>query len=452
MAIENTTPGRRLKTTVQSLPFKGPDAAKAYEDNASLIYGVIRSFLPEPLASEALRKVAVDLALAIPELGYDRYSKLVCLKAVFEQLKKYSVSLQSATPITNLTFEEVFCLLLRDKFGLRSSDIGAVTHTSEGSIRTRLQQARSRQFPEKNTPSHLPDHSHGAHSCIDLMEAIEDWDPLHNEAAETGAPPEPLMTKAKMCGRCNQAIKQRSASLRLFRNLPNFLVPDELKRFPITPVVLKEGKKFRLNWSSAPWYLKAITEGIVATVIVVGVVLAVPTGKRLYELWLERRFDLYSVAELAAGLGGHSDTGAQPSSPQAPVAAPDQTGVSPLGPLPAADTFVLKVKSEFLGRDAEVPLPDRYARVLIKIDEPESVKGQVLQILSAAQYTSADSEEPAGAGLPGGILFDIYVPLKNYKSVLKELQHISNVDVLMTHSRQRGRAGHARMKIWLQRI
>ena len=213
-----------------------------------------------------------------------------------------------------------------------------------------------------------------------------------------------------------------------------------------------------MNWNAAPWYLKALFEGLLATTLVVGVVLSIPRVKALYEFWLERRIDLYSVAEMASGLSGHSDGQDSPivPAPQAPA------DVAPQTPEQKADAeksekVVIKSDSEFKGRDSEIISSDKVYRVLIKTDSPETLKERVLKSLVTVAYSPADEDAKTGAELPGGIIFDVFVPIKSYKALIADLfrlgdQAMGPPQVIITRAKERGVSGKARVKIWLQKI
>ena len=431
-----------------------PDAAVVYEANAALIYDTASWFLPHTAVNELVQEIAQELMTAIPLSGYTRYVNLVCLRTLFAHLQKAGKS-----PI-DLELDPAFCLFLRERYNFSCKEIAAIVGVSEGSIRTRLERARARAFAkpieETLTKSNEP------HACIRARELIEDWNLTGAQLGERSVPAA-VGRAVSACAKCDQALRQRLASITYFRDLPTVEITETLKKFPLTPLFVKEGKRFMLNWSAAPWYVKALFEGMLATTLVLGIVLSIPRIKSLYEFWLERRLDLYSVAELAAGLSTQYDAGtpdAPASNDQNKTAASlKETALPPgfVGPLPSAAPHVehattqVKPESEFIGRDSLAISSDRIYRILIKTDSPEATKDQALKLIKTISYVPYE-QGSVGAELPGGVMFDIFVPIKNYKQLEADLVRLGETKVVYTRAKERGMPGKARVKIWLQRI
>lgn len=430
-----------------------PDAALVYETNAALIYDTTSWFVPHTAVNDLIQEVAQELLTAIPSAGYNRYVNLVCLRTVFAHLQK-----TGKAPI-DLELDHAFCLFLRERYNLSCKEIAAIVGISEGSIRTRLERSRARAFAKTIEETLLKPND--AHSCNRARETIEDWNLTGANLGEHSVPA-PISRAVGECPKCDQTLRQRLAALTYFRELPMVEPPDSLKKFPVTPLFVKEGKRFMFNWSAAPWYVKALFEGMLATTLVLGIVLSIPRIKSLYEFWLERRLDLYSVAELAAGLSTQYDSGT-PDSPNSSdkTTAKDASNNHSLpdlvGPLPLAApntehaASTVKPESEFIGRDSLAISSDRIYRILIKTDSPEATKDQALKLLNAVKYVAYD-ESSVGAELPGGVMFDIFVPIKSYKQLEAELVRLGETKVVYTRAKERGMPGKARVKIWLQRI
>lgn len=440
----------------------GPLASEVYESNAPLIFDVVSWFLPQSSVNDAIHDIAHDLAAEIPVVGYHRYANLVLIKIIYEHLKANAKS-----PL-ELGFEEAFGLFLRERYGLSCKEIGSIVGSSEGSIRTRLERARARAFAKPISDS-IPATTAG-HACIRIREQVEDWNAAETRfgSARMGelSAPASVERAVSVCNKCEQTLRQRLASNAYFRDLPQLELPEALIKFPVSPLFVKEGKRLMFNWAAAPWYIKALFEGLLATTLVLGVVLSIPRIKGLYEFWLERRLDLYSVAELAAGLGTPHDTADDATrakdESQAIAKAVATVETSNLGPMPlppvdhsgvksdAGNTSV-KPESEFVGRDSEVITSDRIYRILIKTDSPETIRDHALRLLTNIKYVAYDKDS-VGAELPGGVMFDIFIPIKNYKQLVAELTRLGESKVIITRAKERGMAGKARVKIWLQRI
>lgn len=467
-----------------------PNAARTYESNAESLYCISRYFVGEPEAEEILDAIARELAHELPKAGYQRYAGLLSYRFLYDALLTHPKARISrelvprSQPESPVSLSESLCLVLRDRFELSCFQIAAISGSSEGSIRTRLERARLRAFPIELEETAPP--KEGGHSCIKSREQIEDWNPDSSRMGQPSVPGAVSRAVGK-CTRCEVVLQRRLRSLAHLSEIKTYAVPERLRKFPVSPILLKEGNKVLFNWAAAPWYVKALFEGLLATTLVLGIVLSVPRIKAVYEFWLERRLDLYSIAELAAGIGSSSSSGttneSQPTaseratppavlanSPQNPVI-PAEGTVGPPAPLPAAaksshgapgqatgalatggEPLAIKPETEFIGRDSEIPSSEKIYRVLIKTDAPESMKEQVVRALSSVQYTPADGEVATGAELPGGVMFDVFVPLKNYKQALNELSKVGDTKVIITRAKERGIPGKARLKIWLQRI
>lgn len=451
-----------LSERLTERPNAGPDPALVYETNAEGLYTVIRNFLPDSAAAELLEALAAELLTVVPAAGYEQYSNLLSLKIVYALLSRdVRVKIPKPGPLAEnqngFSFSEAFSLLLRDRLALSCFEIAAVIGISEGSVRTRLERARARVFSTETTASAASRKPTDQHLCIKTRELIEDWNVITGRLGQFSVP----ATVAKAigdCERCEQVLQQRLRSLAYFQELHLPSLPDRLKTFPVSPLFVKEGKRMLLNWSAAPWYLKALFEGLLATTLVLGIVLSIPRVRSLYDFWLEKRLDLYSIAELAANFSGRSESQPEPS-PQPTVitaqAAPQPADAAQKDTAPAPgsrnERLAVKPETEFGGRE-EIPSADKIYRVLIKNDAPETMKEQVLRILTNLKYVPADEESKAGADLPGGVMFDVFVPLKAYKPLMNELAKFGQMRPIITRAKERGMAGKAHFKIWLQRI
>lgn len=446
--------------TTTELSFSGP--ASIYVENSELLYAITRWFVQEPVATEIICSVASQLLTAVPSSGYKRYANLLALRLLKDELCKNP---STKTPL-EITFDEAFSLILRDRFQFSCFEIGAITRASEGSIRTRLERARAKAFRD-NEPVAMSATGKSAkssvHLCIRNKEIIEDWNLDGARLGQFSAPPN-IDRAIGNCEICEAALQRRFSSLEYFSEQPTHGVPEKLRIFPVSPLFLKEGKRVFLNWSAAPWYVKALFEGLLATTLVLGIILSIPRIKSIYEFWLERRLDLYSIAELAAGLGSRSDGAgdavgspvkAEPTPQIAPSAAPADPTLGSVPPFRADDTLA---RANATGAEREILRGGQKAssakiyRILIRTDAPEAVKDQVLSVLRSFNYESADDDSKLGVELPGGVLFDAFVPLQSYEPLKLELFKLGQPREIPLQAKEPGRPGKAHLKIWLQRI
>ncbi|MEW6058024.1 MAG: hypothetical protein AB1540_15565 [Bdellovibrionota bacterium] len=483
MAIDDTlTPQSTVKPVQAPNPPEPTDPAKLYEKNIELLYGIVAYFIPSHARQEALQEIAQTLIGALSESKYERYADLVFLRVAFEHIRSNP---QAKSPI-QLTIDEAFSLVLRDRFDLTCRQIGAAVGISEGSIRTRLERSRIKAFSDLATAEGASASRPGGigrlrdtastHICLRTRELIEDWD-LSTPRMGSLTAPTHLIRSVDDCKKCEQVLETRLSSLSYFGEFEWSSPPEMFQKFPVSPLFVKEGKKVLFNWASAPWYLKALFEGLLATTLVLGVVLSIPRIKGLYEFWLERRLDLYSVAELTAGLGNPTEpvSEAHQNVSEAPASAPEAASESlvatssdggmtnihgSIGPPAVAlrpgaakdEKLEVKPETEFVGRDSEMASSDRVYRVLIKTDAPEITKEQVAKVLRSVNFISADESSGTGAELPGGVMFDVFIPLKGYKHLVNGLAKLGETKIIITRAKERGKAGHTRLKVWLQRI
>jgi len=72
----------------------------------------------------------------------------------------------------------------------------------------------------------------------------------------------------------------------------------------------------------------------------------------------------------------------------------------------------------------------------------------------AVQYIPAEGEPAAGSDIPGGVMFDVLIPIARYEEFKAEFtKHIGGTPkIIITRNKEKGVPGKARLKIWLQRI
>jgi hypothetical protein len=108
-------------------------------------------------------------------------------------------------------------------------------------------------------------------------------------------------------------------------------------------------------------------------------------------------------------------------------------------------------ESEF-GGSQTISSERGYYRIVIKTAAPDTLRPQLVQALSTVDARDAGDNAATGVELPGGIMFDVFVPIKQYKEAQKLLVHLGASQIVISHARQRGRAGKARVKIWVKKI
>lgn len=231
-------------------------------------------------------------------------------------------------------------------------------------------------------------------------------------------------------------------------------VPEQLKTFPIQSIIERKGTKFSFNWQATPWYIKIFIESVLATSLVLAIVLSIPRIKTIYEFWLERRLDLYSIAELTTGINNSTSTESNnPEVNNEPLATVSATANSTEpNPTPKVATTV-RAESEFTGKDSEKASIDKVYRIMVKTDSPDSTEPQISQFLGHYPVITEDRQSNLWSKLPGGIMFDFYLPISSYKKFVTELSAMLEIKVIITKTKDNKTIpGHTRVKLWLQRI
>lgn len=440
---ERTAPDSGLKSIQRS-----PNSAEIYRRQAPLLYGILRRFLGVQASAEAMTKLAKRITALSNDSGYSRYEAALCLRILFEHLQDPSIGFQLPEKFSDLSFEEYFGLLLRDRYSITCAGIAAACGTSEGAIRTRLILARAKAFasasksraPQTASSNSLRTCGAAAngHSCLFAAPLVEDAIPEDVASAV-------LVRKTVDCARCASLLHLRAQSLAFFRNSPEPRIPEALSTIQSSALLLREDGSWKLNLSSMAWYYKVLIEGLLASVIVLGIVFSMPRVKRVYEFWVERRLDLYNLAEF------NPESAELPESSPQDEAASGQTADVPAPQNPAPQKSAVTAETEFVGRDSDRPSSEKVYRILIKTDSPQNIRVAVMAALGDFKTQSA-TRDGLTSELPGGIIFDVFVPFDSYKPLLNRLIQLGEAKIIITHSKERGLPGKARLKIWLQRI
>lgn len=411
-------------------------AALVYKKHGSSVHALYHWLLGAEQARISLSIFASRL-LKAGRCPYTRFERAWTLRIALDSLPN---EVMLSQPLhQRFRTADAATLYMRDALDLSPDEISAITGHSLGSILTRLQATRGRLFGD-GSPLVGREIPNSSHRCVlerDRLEVI----PLEGVSPIQGG----------ACTHCQQYLALRSQSAEYFQTrIPP--LPGDLEDIPAAPLVVRQGNRTLFNWAAAPWYVRVLLEGLTATAVVMGIVFSVPRLKAVYELWLEKRVDLASLTELAASL-----TRPEPAAPPSTLAAP--TPAAPYGPK-TPDGWVVgqkqktTVTSEFSEREGTTTAAASHKvyRILIKTDSPDTLKNTVHQLLSNMQASASQAGAEMGVELPGGVMFDAYVPVKAYKGLVSELGRFGEMKIIITQSRSRVVPGKARIKIWLQRI
>lgn len=416
---------------------------KLYQENAELIFGILKFFMHSSYLSSSLKTIANTIIDDYSLYLFEKYGKAYCLHILYEFILNTEIPIKTEPELTELSKEELFSLVLKDKFNISIYDISTACNVSLGTTRLRLALARTKAFLG-GVPLTLKTN----HNCYEFQNDIEENATVEN------------INKYKIdqsaCAKCQDFLFKKKQSLDFFSTIHSEQLPEHLKEVHHTPIFTKEGSKFKIQISTAPWYYKILFEGLIASAIMIVLVFAVPAVKKIYEFWLEKRVDIYNLADFAATSSLSTDpTIATPKSllqnnesintAPAPQAEPSLAAQTQPNQIP------VKAENEFIGKESERLSSNKVYRILIKTDSPENLKASILSAIQLIQFQRPANTELI-SDLPGGVLFDLFIPFDQYKPLLSTISQYGEIKVIITQSKEKGISGKARLKIWLQKI
>ncbi len=432
---------RQLKPT--DLAVKA-DPTLIFTQNSQLIYSILKMFYSNSYTSIVLHDIAKNLVSDFQISNYEKHSRAFCLRILYTYILKSELPITTETELVELSKEELFALTLKDRHGFSIYEIATACDTSMGAISLRLALARNKAFLGGVSIT-----TQTGHKCLPFQFEVEE--------KATAQMVSSFNMNQKTCIKCHDFIFKKKQSLDFFERIPREPIPESLQSIHITPLISKEGKKYKIQISTAPWYYKILFEGVLASAIMIVLVFSVPAIKKIYEFWLERRVDIYNLADFTAtsslstdptiaipkALFQNSDVNPPATAQTQPTSTP--TAEAPIQPAP------IQAENEFIGKESERLSSNKVYRILIKTDSPENLKNSVFSSIQMLKYQNTSSGEMISE-LPGGVLFDFFVPFEEYKSLLNNLSVYGETKVIITHSKEKGISGKARIKIWLQKI
>lgn len=425
-----------------------------YLDSADKIYNLLRWLFAEDLADEIMAKLSEDASknFIIPYCKYEFCYLLNCLMK--HLVSKIELNLHTLPILVS----DGLCLYLRDKLGFSYSDIAASTGWFHGSIQTKVLRARRqlRTFLQADETQQATAVIRNNKSCIFNLEQFESEIIC---AAEKDLLSE--LNSLCNCDSCRSKCDNLIFSKAYFKKLRvDLITPPKLTSPKKIMGIHGRSSQNKFQWGNSPWYVKLILEGLLSTLVVMGVVISVPRIKSIYEIWFERRLEVAAVSEIGGNALEKLPTeNTKKDSSVARLENGEKGSINSTSnsdeKTASSETLLHKptVTSEFSDRDGGTASSQKIYRIMIKSDAPEAIQESVLKLLSGQSATSAQERSSlSGVELPGGIIFDVYVPLKAYKSVLSELGSLGETKVIITKSHKEVIPGKARLKIWLQRI
>ncbi len=90
-------------------------------------------------------------------------------------------------------------------------------------------------------------------------------------------------------------------------------------------------------------------------------------------------------------------------------------------------------------------------RILMSSEDSQEIRTKLTQILDMHKVVQADNVKP-GIEIPGGIYYNLFVPVKNLKKFLGSLSEISGTKIFESQNRGRNPPGKNKVFIWIKRI
>ncbi|OFZ02622.1 MAG: hypothetical protein A2070_14095 [Bdellovibrionales bacterium GWC1_52_8] len=271
------------------------------------------------------------------------------------------------------------------------------------------------------------------------------------------------------CEPCSEELKHFRIILSSIATSPRIAVPQEKKNHELLmdsrDLRRTRVQRLRKRWRTLPWYIRTTLEG---TGIVFLVLLSISAGPRLrmfYERQIER-----NVTEFSDTFSESAPDGL--SAGDLPVLTKGKTGNSDSAGI---EEEVDGGNAEYDG-ESEIAEPQDSAqdisvgnseiwRFILKTDSPKEIRNRIVQILSELKI-SRDTPGLGGIEAPGGIQFDLLVPISAISSIKRQLQKISakapegltKAGSLETFAWYRNKsrkslpAGKTRIVIWLSQI
>lgn len=90
-------------------------------------------------------------------------------------------------------------------------------------------------------------------------------------------------------------------------------------------------------------------------------------------------------------------------------------------------------------------------RVMMTSVHPEDVRSKVIELLDYYKVEQVDTVEP-GTRIPGGLYFNLYVPVNNLREFLSKVSSVEEATILESNTSYGGKAGRNKVFIWVKSI
>ncbi|MFZ9595041.1 MAG: anti-sigma factor family protein [Bdellovibrionia bacterium] len=261
-------------------------------------------------------------------------------------------------------------------------------------------------------------------TCFELQRYSSDF--LDNQLQES------LKKEAQKhvhrCKACSERLSRTQLILKHLAAQPQRSLPEEMRRLPVfTQFSAEEASRWgAYSWRRIPWYFRT---GIQALGVVGGVLLLiswVPQLKGLYEKSIEHHLSDFRGTLNVQEASSDGFDGSIRDSQGFEAAANSKRTPSEKGTL-EEDTDEIQGEDDF---DSEGPSPralqvgnSQLWRFTIQTVSPDELRPQIAQVLAELKLSSS-SANLKGTQVPGGIEFEMIVPLALVSNIKQSLEKI----------------------------
>ena len=368
---------------------------------------------------------------------FDQYARIWFFQIVTSELQsrfeKWGRDFEdlSHLPLTKLTIEERFVLMLRDRVELSRNEISCVLQLSEGAVEMRLMSAREKLAKRiLNWPSCNPFSfaSQGNNHSLKVRLAAQRYTDGELKVLPAG-----------------EEVRVYSEGMQTVRKFVSSLDAPEMGES--VAMLTKNPFQVHTSWRPLPWHYKFVLESFAFALVGTLAVFVMPSVLAYYN------GDEAEMRRAQAVLPMSDDF------------------VSPL-PQPVralasinADTAkaLLERNNEFAGMDfpsghyyrrGSAPLaPSRKKSSIYRlIVQSENPRDMVPKIKSLFRDSKVVERARSGRRMPGGVYFDGVTTEANYRKIRSEISRMGPTATYLNQKRKRKLHEPARVIIWVQQI
>lgn len=436
---------------------------KEISNQLPFIYTVLRKLTNHDFAVDCLQTIVSQTynqlknVTFVNESSQSEFIKLSLLKNTYQIILKPHFEYFIQNELSFLSRDDAFLLILKDKFNLSTYELASLFNTSTGTIKTRLFLIRKKVFEKLNSKKiQISSYTITDNEQLSIKESIDDKST--QELQE-------LLNQPSIAPALQMIIKLKLFSINLLNKNTDPIFPEALlKNFSFDKIHLKSIK----NFTTRKWYYKIFIEASLFFVLIIGVVYLIPKLRIAYNYWLEKRFNLYNLTEylnqtnnLNEDLLKELETKYKMNATKL-VESNQNTIQDEINEIlsnqksnnlssskQTSKNQTIDIQNEFGGKTIGKPDSNKVYRILISSDTPIPTAQSISQFLKNIElvkhFTSSE--------IPGGIMFDLYIPIQEFQKTLDHLTTLGKVRVITTKARyHKPIKGTAHIIVWIQKI